>query len=337
MKRKVLLEEYDTNWKLKFEAIKEKLIHVFANEVISIEHFGSTSVESMLAKPIIDVLVIVKDINKVDSYNEEMLELGYIAKGENGIVNRRYFQKLADDGVNHLEHIHCYQVGNEKAKAEIMFRDYLRSSESARNKYSKLKLEAAKIFENDPEKYQEYKSNLIEQLTKEAKQFAKMRKTGIDCGFSQEKSWFRYRAAALIVEDGKVLLAGNSINDYLYSVGGAVLIGEKSEEAVVREVYEETGEIYEVDQLAIIHENFFPGEEPDFAGFICHEICFYYKMKSKGFMKFTKQGKTQGVEEKMHWVDIDQLKNIKAYPSFLEDYLSTEHDSVVHIITNELE
>jgi len=188
MKRKVLLEEYDANWKLEFEAIKERLMNVLADEVVNIEHFGSTSIESMIAKPIIDVLIIVKDINKVDSFNQQMSELGYIAKGENGIVNRRYFQKFADDGVNHLEHIHCYQIGNEKAQAEIMFRDYLRSSEGARNKYSKLKLEAAKLFENDPEKYQEYKSNLIEELSKEAKQFANMQKTGIDCGLLKHRT-----------------------------------------------------------------------------------------------------------------------------------------------------
>ena len=64
-----------------------------------------------------------------------------------------------------------------------------------------------------------------------------------DCGFTKENNWFRYRAAAIIVENDCVLLASNSKADYFYSVGGGVHIGEKAEDAVVREVFEETGEM----------------------------------------------------------------------------------------------
>lgn len=78
-----------------------------------------------------------------------------------------------------------------------------------------------------------------------------------DCGFTKENNWFRYRAGAIIVEDDCILLAGNKIDDYLYSIGGGVHLGEKAEDAVVREVFEETGVHYEIDHLAVIHENFF--------------------------------------------------------------------------------
>ena len=62
-----------------------------------------------------------------------------------------------------------------------------------------------------------------------------------DCGFTKDKNWFRYRAAAIIIEDGCVLFASNENDDYIYSVGGGVHMGETAEEAVLREVYEETG------------------------------------------------------------------------------------------------
>ena len=78
-----------------------------------------------------------------------------------------------------------------------------------------------------------------------------------DCGFTKEKNWFRYRTAAIIIENGCVLFAGNSSEDYLYSIGGGVHMGETAEDAVKREVYEETGIHYEIDRLAVIHENFF--------------------------------------------------------------------------------
>lgn len=47
-----------------------------------------------------------------------------------------------------------------------------------------------------------------------------------NCGFTEENHWFRYRAAAIIVEDGYVLFAGNEKDDYYYSIGGAVHMGE---------------------------------------------------------------------------------------------------------------
>ncbi len=67
-----------------------------------------------------------------------------------------------------------------------------------------------------------------------------------DCGFTRDKNWFRYRAAAIIIEDNCVLFVGNSNEDYYYSVGGGVHMGETAEEAVLREVYEETGVHYEI-------------------------------------------------------------------------------------------
>ena len=67
-----------------------------------------------------------------------------------------------------------------------------------------------------------------------------------DCGFTRENKWFRYRAAAIIIEEDCVLFAGNEIDDYYYSIGGGVHVGETSEQAVKREVLEETGVEYEI-------------------------------------------------------------------------------------------
>lgn len=79
-----------------------------------------------------------------------------------------------------------------------------------------------------------------------------------NCAIVNDKKAFRYRAATIIVEENCVLFARNDEDDY-YSVGGAVHMGETSEEAVKREVLEETGVNYEVDHLAVMHENFFIG------------------------------------------------------------------------------
>ncbi len=103
-----------------------------------------------------------------------------------------------------------------------------------------------------------------------------------DCGFTRDKNWFRYRAAAIIIENDCVLLASNEACDYFYSVGGGVHLGETAEEAIVREVFEETGIKYEVDRMAFVHENFFSESSGSLKGLDCHEIAFYFIMKPRG-------------------------------------------------------
>lgn len=99
-----------------------------------------------------------------------------------------------------------------------------------------------------------------------------------DCGFTRENKWFRYRAATIIIEEDCVLFARNEIDDYYYSIGGGVHVGETSEQAVKREVLEETGVEYEIDRLAVIHENFFNENQGTLKGMDCHEISMYYLM-----------------------------------------------------------
>jgi len=157
----------------------------------------------------------------------------------------------------------------------------------------------------------------------------------VDCGFTKEKNWFRYRAAAIIVEDGCVLFAGNELEDYYYSIGGGVHMGEKAEDAVIREVYEETGVRYEIDHLAVIHENFFNENNGTLKDFECHEISLYFMMKPRGTQELHSNSVTFGVKEEMHWIPIIDLDKYKAFPSFLKEYLRREHDGIEHIITDE--
>ena len=157
----------------------------------------------------------------------------------------------------------------------------------------------------------------------------------IDCGFTKENNWFRYRAAAIIIENDCVLFVGNESEDYYYSVGGGVHVGETAEAAVVREVFEETGIHYEIDRLAVIHENFFNENNGSLKGLNCHEVCFYFLMKPRGTQELNSNSYTRGYREAMHWIPIRELSKYKAFPSFLKDYFSKEHSHVEHIITDQ--
>lgn len=156
----------------------------------------------------------------------------------------------------------------------------------------------------------------------------------MDCGFQNGDRWFRYRAAAIIIEDGHVLFTKNELDSYYYSIGGGVHLGEKAEDAVKREVFEETGISYDIDRLAFIHENFFEGSGT-LAGLKCHEITFYFLMKSRGTRELYSNSYTQGVREYMHWLPINKLREYVAYPSFFADKLLNFKDTVEHIVTCE--
>ncbi len=157
-----------------------------------------------------------------------------------------------------------------------------------------------------------------------------------DCCFTSDNNWFRYRAAAIIVEDGCVLFIGNKNEDYLYSVGGGVHMGETAEDAVKREVFEETGVRYEIDRLAVIHENFFNENTGSLKGLECHEIALYYLMKPRGEKVTESNSYTVGhTKEELHWIPIEELGKYKAYPDFMHDYLTSEHTGIEHIVTDE--
>lgn len=87
------------------------------------------------------------------------------------------------------------------------------------------------------------------------------------------------RVGAIIMKDSKILMVGNERSNYLYSVGGRIKFGETAEEAVVREVYEETGVKMEIDRLGFVHENYFYGDAPTNLGKLIYEISFFFYMK----------------------------------------------------------
>jgi ADP-ribose pyrophosphatase YjhB (NUDIX family) len=155
-----------------------------------------------------------------------------------------------------------------------------------------------------------------------------------DCCFTNESNWFRYRAAAIIIENDSILLASNENSDYYYSVGGGVHMGETAEQAVIREVYEETGVIYEVDRLAFIHENFFDGNGI-IEGKKCHEIAFYFLMKPRGTQEINSHSYCAEGKEYMTWIPIKELHKYKAYPIFFREKLLNMGSGIEHIVNME--
>ncbi|MCS5707354.1 GNAT family N-acetyltransferase [Candidatus Berkiella cookevillensis] len=150
---------YDTKWIEIFEAEAEHIQQILRDNCIAIHHIGSTSIPGLAAKPIIDMIPVVRNIVAVDNATIAMERIGYIAKGEHGMLFRRFFQK---DGFN----IHVFEAGNPVIARHLQFRDWLRAHHKDRDAYAALKKELAEKYSDDLLSYCFAKETFIASIDK---------------------------------------------------------------------------------------------------------------------------------------------------------------------------
>lgn len=166
MKKHVVVEPYDEAWKDDFAAIRDELEAVLNGLVLRIEHVGSTSVEGLSAKPVIDIDVVISDRSVLPEVISALESIGYSHEGDLGIPGREAFKY---EGKDHLKKHHLYVCAQdaEELKRHITFRDYLRSDPDAVAEYSRIKEEGARLYPDDIDKYIEHKSPFIESVYKQ--------------------------------------------------------------------------------------------------------------------------------------------------------------------------
>ncbi len=162
MVRKVEVVPHNPDWAKQFAQEADDIGAVWGDEVIAIHHIGSTAIPSIKAKPIIDMLVEVRDIEKLDEYNAQMMALGYEPKREHGIPRRRFFAKGGDIARTH--HVHVFQVGDAEITRHLNFRDYMLAHPEAAQAYSLLKEELARKYAEDIEGYIAGKDAFIKEM-----------------------------------------------------------------------------------------------------------------------------------------------------------------------------
>lgn len=149
-----------------------------------------------------------------------------------------------------------------------------------------------------------------------------------------ENGIINIRVGAIILKDGKFLMVGNQRSDYLYSVGGRIKFGETAEQAIVREVFEETGGKMEIDRLGFVHENYFFGDAPTNFGKLIYEISFFFYMKVPNDFEPKYGSYTEdNIKEFLKW--ISPKTEQKIYPAFFKTELQNPSNEVRHFITDE--
>lgn len=166
MARIVEVLAYDPVWKIRFEEESARILQALNEGGNQIHHIGSTSVPGMTAKPVIDMLLEVDDLRVLDAKSALLERLGYESRGENGIPERRYFQKGGD---SRTHHIHAFLSGSEHVTRHLYLRNYLLVHPIEARKYSDIKKSLAAIHRSDPKAYVNAKSAYVLDLEQRAR------------------------------------------------------------------------------------------------------------------------------------------------------------------------
>ena len=166
-----LVEKYDPEWSKWFEEIKAYLGEKISQACIQIEHVGSTSIPGMTAKPIIDLILVIKpqDFEEIKGL---LAERGYYHQGDLGIKDREVFRlrdtSLQSPGPVPYHHLYVCPKHSPELTKEIAFREFLRQNKEYAERLSELKWSLAEAFDNDRDAYIEGKAALCREITERA-------------------------------------------------------------------------------------------------------------------------------------------------------------------------
>lgn len=144
MARRVEVVAYDPGWPEAYAVESAALREVFGMALRSIHHVGSTSVPGLMAKPVIDILVVLDDATDMGGFDRGMTDLGYRVRGEcldaGGTPGRFYFSKPVHGERTH--HVHVCAEGHFQIVEMVLFPRYLAERPEVAAEYTRLKRRA---------------------------------------------------------------------------------------------------------------------------------------------------------------------------------------------------
>ena len=162
--KNVVVEKWNPKWKDEFERIVDSLGEDVIYNSVKIEHVGSTSVEGLSAKPIIDLDIVIEN-DKFAIIKELLNKKGYEHEGDLGIEGREAFSYSGKEELM-THHLYVCPKDSKELFKHITFRDFLKNNSALASEYSKVKEQAAVLYPDDIDKYMEFKSEIIEKIYK---------------------------------------------------------------------------------------------------------------------------------------------------------------------------
>lgn len=170
----VKLSSHNNQWKGIYENEKNLIMDILKNNILRIEHFGSTSIPNLTAKDTIDILIEISDENNFDTEiirKLKQIDYDYILQNEGNSQHMVFVKGYTPTGEkDQTFHIHMAPK-NHKIWDRIFFRDYLSENKEIAKQYEKLKIKLSETYKYDRVGYRIAKTEFIQKITEEAKQY----------------------------------------------------------------------------------------------------------------------------------------------------------------------
>ena len=162
--------DYDQGWPRRYQEERDRIAAAIGDALLAIEHVGGTAVPGLPAKPVIDLMLGVDDIERAGPAVAALINLGYeyVPEFESQLPDRRYFRRGTPD----THHVHMVPVSSDFFEKHLLFRDWLRAHPQAAEEYGKLKRGLAGRFPNDRDAYRAGKVPFIDTVVAAARREA---------------------------------------------------------------------------------------------------------------------------------------------------------------------
>jgi len=166
----IILKEHNPQYKCWFEEEKQSILNVVnRNEIVRINHIGSSAVAGLVSKPTIDILVEIDGCCDVTTLIKTLNESGWgIMQQESDPMKIKFCKGYTSDGFS--EKVYHLHVGYYGDWSELYFRDYLIDNPNVAAEYGKIKLSLFEKLEHDRDAYTKAKSEFVVKCSNAAKQ-----------------------------------------------------------------------------------------------------------------------------------------------------------------------
>ncbi len=162
--RTIVVEPYRAEWKDAFREIEAFLKQGLGQSFVAIEHVGSTAVEGLAAKPIIDIDIVIEHYGVFQTVKTKLEALGYYHNGDQGIKTREAFKYKKTPFMTH--HLYVCPKDSMELKKHLAFKAYLVNHADAKEAYAAIKYQAAAKYKHDIDGYLNMKGVFIQSIYK---------------------------------------------------------------------------------------------------------------------------------------------------------------------------
>ena len=156
----IVIVDYDPSWPALYEVEATRIRGVLGDQVLRLEHVGSTSVFALAAKPIIDMILVVADTTDEATYIPVLESAGYVLR----IREPDWYQHRLFKGPDTNINLHCFSDGCPEIERMLRFRDWLRSNDFDRLLYERTKRELAAKTWKYVQNYADAKTSVVEEI-----------------------------------------------------------------------------------------------------------------------------------------------------------------------------